>query len=100
MSLFDEILGRVNETATVKNLAAKVGLQPEQIEQAVAALGQAHVREGDTVKTASEETGLPTDKLNEIVQHIGGEGSLGQFASILQSEGGTSGVLGRISKMF
>jgi len=100
MSLFDEILGRVNETATVKNLAAKVGLQPEQIEQAVAALGQAHLREGDTVKTASEETGLPTDKLNEIVQHIGGEGSLGQFASILQSEGGTSGVFGRISKMF
>ena len=100
MSLFDEILGRVNETATVRDLAAKVGLQPEQIEQAVAALGQAHLREGDTVKTASEETGLPTDKLNEIVQHIGGEGSLGQFASILQSEGGTSGVLGRISKMF
>jgi len=100
MSLFDEMLGRINETATVQNLAAKVGLQPEQIEQAVAALGQAHVREGDTVKTASEETGLPTDKLNEIVQHIGGEGSLGQFASILQSEGGTSGVLGRISKMF
>jgi protein-disulfide isomerase-like protein with CxxC motif len=95
MSLLDSILGQVSETATVQNLAAKVGLTPEQVEGAVAALGQAHTQEGDTVQTASEATGLPTDKLNEIVQHIGGEGSLGQFASLLQGEGGISGVLSK-----
>lgn len=95
MSLLDSILGQVNESATIQNLAAKVGLTPDQVESAVAALGQAHAQEGDTVKTASEATGLPSDKLNEIVNHIGGEESLGQFASILANEGGLSGVISK-----
>jgi len=100
MSLLDGILGQVSDSATIQNLAAKVGLTPEQVESAVAALGEAHVQEGDTVQGAAEATGLPTDKLNEIVSHIGGEGSLGQFASLLQSEGGLSGVLGGLKKFF
>lgn len=89
MSFLDSMLGQVSGSATVQNLAAKVGLTPEQVESAVTALGQAHAQEGDTVQAASEATGLPTDKLNDIVQHIGGEGSLGQFASILTSQGGS-----------
>jgi hypothetical protein len=100
MSLLDGILGQVSETATVQNLAAKVGLTPEQVESAVAALGQAHGEDGDTVQTAAAATGLPSDKLNEIVEHIGGEGSLGQFALLLKAEGGISGVLGGLSKFF
>ena len=99
MSFLDGILGQVSENTTVQNLADKVGLSTEQVETAVAALGQAHSQEGDTVQTASEATGLPSDKLNEIVQQIGGEGSLGQFASLLQ-EGGASGMLGQLSKFF
>ena len=95
MSLLDTILGQVSENATVGNLAAKVGLSPQEVETAIAALGQAHGQEGDTVQTASQATGLPSDKLNEIVQHIGGEGSLGQFASLLQGQGGISGVLSK-----
>jgi len=95
MSLLDSILGQVNESATVQDLADKVGLTAGEVENAVAALGQAHAQEGDTVQAASEATGLPADKLNEIVNHIGGEGSLGQFASILASEGGLSGVLSK-----
>ena len=100
MSILNSILGQVSETATVQNLAAKVGLSPEQVEQAVAALGQAHLSEGDTVTTAAEQTGLPQDKLNEIVGHIGGEGALGRFASLLQEDGAAGGILGSISKMF
>lgn len=100
MSILNSILGQVSETATVQNLAAKVGLSPEQVEQAVAALGQAHMSEGDTVTTAAEQTGLPQDKLNEIVDHIGGEGALGRFASLLQEDGAAGGILGSISKMF
>jgi hypothetical protein len=95
MSLLDSILGQVSENATVQNLAAKVGLTPEQVESAVAALGQAHAQEGDTVETASATTGLPTDKLNEIVDHIGGEGSLGRFSSLLEGEGGLSGIVSK-----
>ena len=98
MSLLNGLLGQVSDNATVQNLAAKVGLSPEQVEQAIGALGAAHTQEGDTVTTASEQTGLPQDKLNEIVGHIGGEGSLGQFASLLQQDGG--GIMGSISKLF
>jgi ATP phosphoribosyltransferase regulatory subunit HisZ len=98
MSLLDGILNQVSGTATVQNLAAKVGLTPEQVEQAVAALGQAHASEGDTVTTAAEQTGLPQDKLSEIVGHIGGEGALGRFASLLQQDSG--GILGGFKSIF
>jgi hypothetical protein len=94
MSLLDGILNQVSDNATVQNLAAKVGLTPEQVEQAVAALGQAHTAPGDTVTTAAGQTGLPTDKLQEIIGHIGGEGSLGQFAELLQQDGG--GIMGSL----
>lgn len=98
MSLFDGILNQVSDNATVQNLAAKVGMSPEQVEQAVAALGQAHGQEGDTVATAAEQTGLPEDKLQELVGHIGGEGALGRFASLLQGDQG--GILGGIKSIF
>jgi ATP phosphoribosyltransferase regulatory subunit HisZ len=94
MSILNSILGQVSSDATVQNLAAKVGLSPEETEQAIAALGEAHSQNGDTVETASQNTGLPAGKLNEIVQHIGGEGALGQFASLLEGQGGASALLG------
>ena len=94
MSLLDGILNQVSDNATVQNLAATVGLTPAQVEQAVAALGQAHTAPGDTVTTAAGQTGLPTDKLQEIIGHIGGEGSLGQFAELLQQDGG--GIMGSL----
>jgi ATP phosphoribosyltransferase regulatory subunit HisZ len=98
MSLLNGILGQVSDNATVQNLAAKVGLSPEQVEQAVAALGQAHASEGDTVTTAAEQTGLPQDKLQELVGHIGGEGALGRFATLMQADGG--GMLGGLKSIF
>ena len=74
MSILNSILGQVSGDATVQNLASKVGLSPEQAEQAIAALGQAHAQEGDTVQTAAQDTGLPADKLSQIVQHLGAKG--------------------------
>jgi hypothetical protein len=96
MSMLDGILGQLSGNATVENLAAKVGLSPEQVEQAVAALGQAHTAPGDTVTTAAGQTGLPQDKLQQIVGQIGGEGALGQFASLLQKDSG--GIIGSVGK--
>ena len=96
MSLLDGILGQLSNNPTIDNLAAKVCLTPEQVEQAVAALGQAHPQPGDTVATAAQQTGLPQDKLSEIVGHIGGEGALGQFASLLQQDSG--GIMGTVGK--
>ncbi|MGE5063659.1 MAG: hypothetical protein ACM3IG_06305 [Myxococcales bacterium] len=96
MSLLDGILGQLSNNPTIDNLAAKVGLTPEQVEQAVAALGQAHPQPGDTITTAAQQTGLPQDKLSEIVGHIGGEGALSQFAQLLQQDGG--GIMGTVGK--
>lgn len=100
MSLLDGLLGQVATNVDVQNLAAKVGLTPEQVEQAVAALGQAHPQPGDTVGTAADQTGLPAEALQQIVEHLGGEGALGRFAGLLEQQGGIGGLLGGLGSMF
>jgi hypothetical protein len=100
MSMLDGLLSQLPGNPDVENLAAKVGISPKQAESAIAALGQAHPEPGDTVETAAANTGLPSEVLQQIVGHIGGEGSLGQFASMLEEGGGAEGVLGKISGLF
>lgn len=95
MGLLDGLLGQVAENVDIQNLATKIGLSPEQVEQAVQALGAAHPEPGDTAEVAAANTGLPVDKMQEIIGHIGGEGALSQFASLLQENGG-EGVLGKL----
>jgi hypothetical protein len=87
MSILDGLLGQVAGNVDITNLAEKIGLPADKVEQAVHALGLAHPQPGDTVQTAAAQTGLPADKLQEIVGHIGGEGALAQFSSLLHSEG-------------
>lgn len=99
MGMLDSLLAQVSGNVDIANLATKVGLSPDQVETAVQALGHAHHAPGDTVETAAANTGLPTDILQQIVGHIGGEGSLGQFASLLKGEaGGAAGVFGMLDK--
>ncbi|WP_420381451.1 hypothetical protein [Novosphingobium sp.] len=100
MSLLDGLLGQLAGSPQVANLAAKVGLTPDQVEAAVAALSQAHTEPGDTVASAADSTGLPADTLQQIVGHIGGEGSLGQFAGMLNNQGGAGGLLGSLGSLF
>jgi hypothetical protein len=95
MGLLDGLLGQVAENVDIQNLATKIGLSPEQVEQAVHALGLAHPEPGDTAQLAAANTGLPVDKMQDIIGHIGGEGSLAQFATLLQGEGG-EGLLGKL----
>jgi hypothetical protein len=84
MSIFDTILKNIGGAPDdVSNLAAKLGIDPAIAEKAIAALGQSHQMEGDTVELAASKTGLPSSTLNQIVQAIGGEGSLMEFANIL-----------------
>lgn len=96
MGLFDGLLAQVTQSVDVVGLANKVGISPEQAEAAIAALAQAHTAPTDTVTTAAESTGLPADTLQQIIGHIGGEGSLGTFASLIQGDAG-QGVLGQLS---
>jgi hypothetical protein len=96
MSIFDNILGQVTQNADVANLAAKVGLSPEHIESAVQALAKHHTLAGDTAEGAAASTGLPLAKIQEIIGHIGGEGSLGRYAELIQSQGGA--LLGGLDK--
>lgn len=105
MSLFDSILGQIGgggegAPVDIANMAAKLGISPETAEQAVSALAVAHPQEGDTVETAAASTGIDSSVLQQIVGHIGGEGSLGQFASMIsqnpQAMEMASGLLGKI----
>jgi hypothetical protein len=94
MSILDGILGQVTQNVDVANLAAKVGLSPDHVEQAVQALAKFHPMDVDTAEGAAASTGLPVEKLQEIIGHIGGEGSLGHFANLLKGDG--EGVLGQL----
>jgi hypothetical protein len=84
MSLLDSILGKVADgNVDVANMAAKLGIDASVAEKAIAALGQAHGEQGDTIAGAAAKTGLDSGVLGQIVQHIGGEGSLAEFARML-----------------
>lgn len=87
MSLFDNILGQVSNNPTVTNMAEKFGIDPDVAAKAVAALGEAHQDPGDTIEVAQAKTGLDAGMLNQIRDAIGGEGSLGKFASMLDRDG-------------
>ena len=93
MGLLDSILGQVGSPADVANLAAKVGIDPAMAEKAIAALGVAHHEPGDTAKT-----GLDAGTLSQIVEQIGGEGSLGRFADMLKDHPQAAGVLGKLDR--
>lgn len=86
MSMLDGILSQAGSSADIANLAAKLGIDPVMAEKAVAALGTAHQQPGDTVESASRQTGLSAAVLAQIVEQIGGEGSLGEFARMIQDD--------------
>jgi hypothetical protein len=98
MSLFDSILSQVSGNVDVANLAAKVGIDPAMAQKAIAALSSAHAEPGDTVETAAASTGLDSGVLSQIVSHIGGEGSLGQFAQMLSANPQAASLLGGLDK--
>ena len=99
MGLLDGLLGQLGSNVDIVNLAEKIGLSPEQVESAVQALGIAHPQPGDTVETAAASTGLSPDLLQQIVGHIGGEGSLAQFAGLLGGQEG-GGVMDKLTGLF
>lgn len=98
MGIFDSILGQVSQHVDVANMASKLGIDPAMAEKAIAALGASHAEPGDTVAGAAAKTGLDTGTLSQIVEQIGGEGSLGQFAQMLKDNPQASGILGALDR--
>ncbi len=99
MSIFDSLLGQVTSNIDIKNLAAKVGIDPSMAENAIAALAAGHHSPNDTVATAAASTGIDSGILQQIVGHIGDEGSLGNFASMVgQSPDALKMVTGFLDK--
>ena len=87
MGIFDGIVGQVTGNADVQNLAAKVGIAPEHIESAIAALAKFHPLQGDTAEGAAAATGLPLEQMQALITQIGGEGSLARYAGMLDKDG-------------
>ena len=103
MGILDQLLGQVTGNADVANVAAKVGLSPEHVESAVAALAKFHPMQGDTAEGAAAATGLPVEKLQELIGHIGGEGALAKYAGMLDSDGDgnpVNDIMGMASGLF
>lgn len=103
MGLFDSILGQVSGNSAVANMAEKLGIDPDMAAKAVAALGEAHQDDRDTIEVAQEKTGLDAGVLNSIRDQIGGEGSLGKFAAMIDQDGDGNPldeIAGFASKLF
>ncbi len=98
MSILDSIFGQIGQHVDVGNMAEKLGIDPALAEKAIAALGQSHQEPGDTIEGAAAKTGLDTGVLAQIVEQIGGEGSLGQFAQTLKDHPQASGLLGMLDR--
>lgn len=98
MSLLNSILSQLGPHFDVGNMAEKLGLDPAPAEKAIAALGQAHGEDGDTLSQASARTGLDTGVLGQIVQQIGGEGSLAEFARTLRDHPQASGLFDMLDR--
>lgn len=104
MSMFDGILkGIADSPDDVTNLASSLGIDPQMAEVAISALAKAHPMKGDTVEVAAANTGMDTAVLGQVVDAIGGEGSLGNFANMLDLDGDGSplnDIAGMAGKFF
>ncbi|NJM50391.1 MAG: hypothetical protein HC843_05425 [Sphingomonadales bacterium] len=94
MSILDGLLSQVTSNVDIKGLAAKVGLDPAQVEGAVASLAKSHSAPGDTLETASAETGLDRGKMGEIMEQMGGEGALGKISEMMKGDHSIFGKIG------
>lgn len=86
MSIFDQILGAAHNHPTVKNMADKLGIDQATAEKAIAALTEGHQASGDTVEVAQQKSGIDANILTQVMEHVGGEGSLGSFMQMLDQD--------------
>lgn len=103
MGMLDGLLGQLGGADQIGKIAGQFGLSEEQVQTAMAALGKAHAEPGDTVASAAQSTGLSADTLQGILGQIGGEGTLGQIAGMLDRDGDgnpVDDIMGMAGKLF
>lgn len=110
MGILDGLMGQIEGSAAAA-IAAKMGIDPNMAQMAVAALTQAHPQPGDTVQAAAAQTGMSTDMLSSIVGHLGGESGLGALvgqmtggaaaapAQAAPAAAGAGGIMGTVTGM-
>ena len=85
MSMFDGILGNVDE------LAAKFGVPADQVKPMMEAFGAKLAAGGDHVSAMSDVAaahGIPMEKVNEVIAHLGGsDGLMGKAIGMLDRDG-------------
>ena len=93
MGLLDDLAGQAMGL-DIADLSAKVGLKHDVVEAVLIALGKAHNESGDTVAKAVDETGVPRDKVEALLEEIGGVDALIKVAGLI-SGGGMQDLLGK-----
>ena len=83
MGIFDRLLVQIGSCADAQTIADRLGLSAGRVEKAIAALGAAHSKAGDTVETAAASSGIPSGELNQIVDELGGVEALLKFSCLL-----------------
>lgn len=92
MGIMDQMLEQVSG-ANIEALASKVGLTPQQVTSALAALGRAEAEPEDTAGGAAAKTGLPVEKVQQLLQAIGGEDGLRRIVGGLSQGGGLASAM-------
>ena len=87
MGMLDSLLQQVGGPDKVSELAAKVGLSENQVAMGMKALGQSHSEPGDTAEVAAQKSGIPHNKMQDMLNQIGGEGMLGKISGFLDQDG-------------
>lgn len=87
MDFLNNIVGQLGGTDKIASLAEQVGLSEAQVKAAMAALGKATPQPGDTAASAAQSTGLPLDKLQDLLAQVGGEDALKKIGGFLDRDG-------------
>ena len=103
MGVLDGVLGGAGGF-DLGAVAARLGLNEEQVRQGIAALATAAHEHGDTLAAAQAKTGLPLDKLQALLAAVGGESGVAAAGSLLGGGlgggGGPGGIGGALGGLF
>ena len=92
MDFLNNIVGQLGGADKIASLAKQVGLSEAQVQAAMAALGKAAPQPGDTAASAAQSTGLPLDKLQDLLAQVGGEDALKKIGGFLDRDGDGNSV--------